>query len=222
MRLAILAVALLLVACQPPPPPRFLSQPEQSRLESVELIVVLPRSDTAVMVAPPTRTHDAVMSRRTERAAAVDRAMATLDFRSIVTAALRDELAKARHVPVRFERRVVAFPSAQGMAQAFDRSSASAVLFVEVVYFIDHDGLVLKADAGLFPKAQHLKPFRPKPDEANPIARGNALFFQSSQRTVSWVGIDYGSPPHLATEITNATAGLAAQLALLLDHGTSP
>lgn len=146
--------------------------------------------------------------------------MQAVDFQSTLTAALQQSLSKLTNVSAAFHRRIITFPSARGMNEAFDRSTANAVLFLDIIYFIDDVGLSLKGEALLFPRSEQLKRFRPKPDESNPTAPGNVIFRQTLERFVPTATINYGGPGQLEASIVDAIDNLVMQLVILLDHGT--
>jgi len=94
------------------------------------------------------------------------------------------------------------------------------VLFVQVIPYADPWSFDLKVEAQLFPRTGQLKRFRPEPDESSPTAPGNAIFRQPLQRSVPAAAIEYGRFMGAEVAIADAIANLAAQLAILLDHGT--
>ncbi|WP_421997803.1 hypothetical protein [Reyranella sp.] len=219
MRAVALALLFLLAACQEEPS-KFLTRQALASVGRIELVIVLPLRGTGITLAPFNHAFQSEMDRRRQLAAQVDWTMRSVDFRSSLAAAVTQRLATLRSVSVAFERRVITVPSTAGMNEAFDRSMADAVLFLDVIRYIDGSGLTLKGEAQLFPRADRLKRFRPQPDESNPTAPGNAIFRQTLHRVVPAATIDYGQPGQLEAAIAEALDNLALQLATLLDHGT--
>lgn len=214
-KLAVLFALLLLTACIEDPE-KLLTWQERSLMTSVELIVVHP-SDVYVAGSADPRTPQATLQRRFELKTEVDRAMATLDFPSVVTAALQEKVTKLKRLPIRLEGHAVSSASPQAWSAALDRSSADAVLIVGIARSIDDNGLRLSAYARLYPKTDQLKRFRPNPKASNPTALGNALFQKTFGEVVPDASIDDDSAQQLAATIVDATNRLAAKIADALE-----
>lgn len=109
------------------------------------------------------------------------RAMGTYDFAPDMLAATKNELSKVR--TIKFEVRPPPLDSrAEALRRSiYERSSASAVLFFYVeysfreLYGVDYV-LDFEATAVILPRTENLKKFRPQPDNADPLADGNALY----------------------------------------------
>jgi len=99
---------------------------------------------------------------------------------------------------------------------AYDRSTASAVLFFFVSYSFDEGrggyGLTFKSQALIFPKATDLKALRRRPDEANPIAEGNAIHLKKVEYY-----LPYDGGPNIREVLKLGAQALAAQLAADLE-----
>ncbi|WP_421997804.1 hypothetical protein [Reyranella sp.] len=107
------------------------------------------------------------------------RAMGTYDFAPDMLAAAKNELAAVR--TIKLEVRPPPLTSRAELRSIYERSSASAVLYFDVeysfrqLYDIDYV-LDFEATAVLLPRTERLKHLRPQPDNADPLADGNAFY----------------------------------------------
>lgn len=109
-------------------------------------------------------------------AAPILQALRTYDFRRVMLAALADDLGRVHRLRLRAPWTLSIVDSESHRRGLFDASSASAVLFCRVNYRLESGNLLVTAIAEMFPKATDLAGFRPRPNDANPIAEGNALY----------------------------------------------
>lgn len=136
------------------------------------------------------------------------------DFRAVMLKASNDALTKIDNVKVAMPLRVEVVASDSAKRIAFDQSTASAILFCNVGYRLESGNLIVIASAEIYPKIQALKQFRVKPDEVNPLDRGNAIYrktFTFSKQAVA--------PTTIKESLTEAAANVARQLAADLNHG---
>lgn len=136
------------------------------------------------------------------------------DFRAVMLKASSDALTKVEKVKVAMPLRVEVVASDSSRRITFDQSAASAVLFCNVGYRLESGNLIVTAAAEIYPKIEVLKQFRVKPDEVNPLDRGNAIYrktFTFSKQAVA--------PTTIKESLTEAAANVARQLAADLNHG---
>ena len=209
VKVGALVVLSLLSACASPPD-RFLTKQQQASVERIKLVVVLPRPNTAPaqrLLHSPGPAY--------QRLEAFDAIMQSTDFKAKLAAALKNKL---DDTVLRTQPDVVFLPWAASRKEAFEQANASAVLFLELRGMAT-TGLVLEADATLYPVSERLKKLRPKPDDSNPLSAGNAIFHQSLRYREQLGDIDFGWRRRLDTTIAEAVDSLATQLATLLNHG---
>jgi hypothetical protein len=95
----------------------------------------------------------------------------------------------------------------------YDTSRASAVLFTQVTYKLVDAKLVVAASAVMYPKAQKLKQFRGKPNDANPLDDGNAIY-----RKVFTYRSETIAPARIRQSLADGMANIAWQLATDMGH----
>jgi hypothetical protein len=136
------------------------------------------------------------------------------DFRTVMLGALTEALAKTDPVKFSIPQRVEVIDSDSSKRIVFDQSTASAILFCNVGYRLESGNLIVTVNAVMYPKTESLKQFRYKPEESNPLDRGNAIYrkyFTFSKQAVT--------PTNIKDGISDAATKLASHLADDLDHG---
>lgn len=150
------------------------------------------------------------------RAAPLKQALDGYDFRAELLQATTDALSGVRSVKVNVQPAVLTNSYDLPVRWAHDRSTASAVLFFFVSYSFDEGrggyGLTFKSQALIFPKTADLKALRRRPDEANPIAEGNAIHL----RKVEYF-LPYDGGPNIRDVLKLGAQALAGYLAADLE-----
>jgi hypothetical protein len=209
MKLGALVVPSLLTACAGPSD-RFLTKQQQAGIERIELVVLLPRPNTTLaqqFLHTPGPAY--------QRLEAFDAIMQSPAFKARLAAVFKNKL---DGTVLRTPPDVVFLSWEGSRKEAFKQANASAVLFLKL-RGIATGGLILEAEATLYPVSERLKKLRPKPDDSNPLSAGNAIFHQSLTYREQLGDIDFGWRRRLDAAIAEAVDNLAAQLATLLNHG---
>lgn len=115
------------------------------------------------------------------RAAPMVRELATYDFGADLLLAMQIELAKVSSLSVEVRPTVVTTGCSGPMRPIlFDQSTASAVLFFAVSYFLRNRGgdhiLGFSSQASIFSRTNVLWDARRMPDPSDPVADGNAVY----------------------------------------------
>lgn len=158
-------------------------------------------------------------SRRTElqaRAAILKQALDGYDFRAELLDATKATLAQVRSVKVDVRSWALTNTFDGTLRRAYADSTASAVLFFLVAYSLEEGragyGLVFRSNVFVFPKSTALKALRRRPDDADPVADGNAIH----RKTVEFF-LPYDGKADIKEVLRRGAWGLAAQLAADLE-----
>lgn len=133
-------------------------------------------ADTSAAVADDQR-RQAVSS----RFSSFVRAMGTYDFAPDMLAATKNELAKVTTIKLEVRPPPLDLRAAALRRSIYEQSRASAVLFFFVeysfreLYGVDYV-LAFDATAVILPRSDDLKKLRRRPDDADPLADGNAIY----------------------------------------------
>lgn len=137
------------------------------------------------------------------------------DFRAVMARAIADEQARRPALPMRTPWWLETVDSEDHRRGLYAAAKDGAVLFVAVRYRLEAGNLQVNADARMFPKSAALASFRPAPDDANPLAEGNAIYRKSFV-----VMRQNLSPYNVAAVLSDAAASIAEQLLADLSRDT--
>lgn len=146
------------------------------------------------------------------RAAPLKQALDGYDFRAELLQTTTDALSKVQSVKVAVQPAVLT-ESTDAMVRAVHaRSTASAVLFFLVTYSFEEGGggygLAFRSTALVFPKAAPLMALRRRPNDADPIAEGNAIHLKKVE-----FFLPYDPQADIRAVLRQGAYGLANQLA---------
>ncbi|MEI7431560.1 MAG: hypothetical protein WCL27_13985, partial [Betaproteobacteria bacterium] len=221
-----IAIILTLAGCASTPQ-LSLTKQAQTNIERVDGILTIPQNNLSVTV-PATNpgntgligaliiaaVDSARQSSAEKDAAPMIEELRDFDFRTVMLGALTEALAKTDQNKFSIPQRVEVIDSDSSKRMAFDQSTASAILFCNVGYRLESGNLIVSVSAVMYPKTESLKQFRYKPEETNPLDRGNAIYrkyFTFSQQAVT--------PSTIKEGISDAATKLARHLADDLNHG---
>ncbi|TGP43172.1 hypothetical protein EN871_15210 [bacterium M00.F.Ca.ET.228.01.1.1] len=224
-RLTLLLCFAALTGCAATPP-MSLTKQEQQNLKSVEGTLFIPQNGLAVTVVPtnPGATGllgalivagiDAARRASAEKdAAPMFDQLHDYDFRTVMKQASNDAIATLQDVKFSAPLDVETVNSSTQKRIAYDKSSASAVLFVDVGYQLQSGNLYISANAVMYPKASALLEFRKKPNDADPLDAGNAIY----RKTFNF-GKQHVAAAEIKGDLTEGANSIASQLAADLNH----
>lgn len=149
-------------------------------------------------------------------AAPVKQALQGYDFRPDLLSATQDTLTKVRSVKVDVQPMVLTDSLAGTVRSAYERSTANAVLFFLAAYSFEEGnggyGLAFRSSAMMFPKATDLRALRRRPNDADPVAEGNAIHLKTAE-----VFLPYDGRADIRDVVKQGAQALAAQLAADLE-----
>ncbi|SEK13258.1 hypothetical protein [Paraburkholderia diazotrophica] len=225
-KLSISVMCLAMLAGCAVSPTMSLTKQEQHELGEVSGTLFIPQNSLMVTVTPtnPGATgllgaliaagiDSARRANAESNAAPMFEQLRDYDFRVVMKQASNEAVAKVPDIKFSAPLDVDTVSSSSQKRIVFDKSTASAVLFVEVAYQLQSGSLYASASAVMFPKSDKLMQFRKKPSEADPLDAGNAIYrqtFSFSKQNVTAADIKSG--------LTEAAQSLAAQLAADLNH----
>jgi hypothetical protein len=165
----------------------------------------------------------AIVGRRDRRimelkayAAPAKQALQGYDFRPDLLSATQDTLTKVRSVKVDVQPVVLTDSLAGTVRQAYERSTASAVLFFLAAYSFEEGnggyGLAFRSSAMMFPKSAGLKALRRRPNDADPVDEGNAIHLKTAE-----IFLPYDGRADIREVVKQGARALAAQLAADLE-----
>lgn len=150
-----------------------------------------------------------------KQARSITDALGGFDFRSEMLKATKEKLERVDKFQVKVRPDVVTETYVSGISRVpFDQSTADALLYIGVSYVLSSSGLTFHSSAMLFPKTDALKRFRPKPNDANPVDRGNAIYSKRFK-----VQVPSSAIGNVRATFIEAANSLAAQMAADLSHG---
>lgn len=218
---------LFLAACAAPQ--ISLSTQTQTSIDQIEGVLVIRQTGLDVTVQNTNPGNTGLLgalivaaidsSRRSsaeEKATPILEELKDYDFRSVMLNEASEALRKTENNKIAIPLRSDNVGTEPSLRIAFDKSAASALLVWEVKYRMESGNLLVDATVVMYPKAPALKQYRAKPDEANPLAEGNAIYrksFSYTQQAVSANTVKDG--------LTTAAKNLARQLAADVVHGRS-
>lgn len=126
-----------------------------------------------------------------ERARLIRQALAGYDFRAVVLEAARTELAKVTSVQMSVRQDVQTNCQEPIQRVILDRSTAVNLLFYSMSYMLTESGeivLSFGSSAIVYSKSNALHEARARPDPGNPVATGNAIYFQHFHYDVPYDG----------------------------------
>ncbi|KWO59952.1 hypothetical protein WT98_30945 [Burkholderia territorii] len=207
-------------------PPMSLTKQEQHELDEVSGTLFIPQNNLIVTVTPtnPGATgligaliaagiDAAQRANANANAAPMFEQLRDYDFRAVMKQMSNDAVQTLHDIKFSAPLDVDTVSTNSQKRIVFDKSTASAVLFVDVDYQVQSGILYASARAVMFPKSNKLMQFRKKPSEADPLDAGNAIYrqtFRFSKQNVSATDIK--------SDLTEAAQSLASQLAADLNH----
>ena len=225
-KLSISVMCLTLLAACAVSPPMPLTKQEQHELGDVSGTLFIPQSGLLVTVAPTDASAGGLLgvliaagidaARRANaesNAAPMLERLRDYDFRTVMKQASDEAVAKIPEIKFSGALDVDTVGSNSQKRIVFDKSTASAVLFVDVAYQLQSGNLYASANAIMFRKSDKLTQFRQKPSQADPLDKGNAIYrrtFNFSKQNVTAADIK--------SDLTEAAQSLASQLAADLNH----
>lgn len=165
----------------------------------------------------------AIVGRRERRimelkayAAPVKQALQGYDFRPDLLSATQEALTRVRAVKVDVQPWVLTSSLSGTVRLAYERSTASAVLFFLAAYSFEEGnggyGLAFRSSAMIFPKSADLKALRRRPNDADPVDEGNAIHLKTAE-----VFLPYDGRADIREVVKQGARALAAQLAADLE-----
>ncbi|WP_146144285.1 hypothetical protein [Paraburkholderia sp. BL25I1N1] len=223
--LSLFLCSAVLAGCATTPPISLTAQ-EQHELASVTGTLFIPQSSLLITVTPTNAGAtgllgalvaagiDAARRSSAEKdAAPIIEQLRDYDFRTVMKQASNDALGTVTDVKFRAPLDVDTVASSTQKRIIYDKSSASAILFVDVGYQMQSGNLYISANAVMYPKSNELLQFRKKPNESDPLDAGNAIYrktFNFGKQNVSATDIKSG--------LTEGANSIATQLAADLNH----
>lgn len=219
VRSLLLLATVLLAACSvdgPPVPKTELAPDARPALGRIEVIVnesqtqirpeSMPSAGLTFASAVAAGFNSAWLKGRADR---INAALPTFDYPADALQATRTAFARVDRLDLTISPDVIRNGTA-GALPAYEASTASAVLFFVYGFVLEEQGAIrFEGWAWLMPKSPALKRFRPQPDDANPLAFGNAIY----RKTFRF----WKNPPSTPSEIhavfvegANAVAAKAA------------
>ena len=188
--LILFGALLALGACETHPSHRFLTKPEQAALGTIDGVLAVPDRDPAVTITPTSTggaggiagifvvaVIDGIRSARAQSdAAPIRAALQGFDFQAELLAALTTKLEALPNVKVAMRPTTIVSGNSADAARAYAESQDTSVLLMNARYSLESGDLVISLGMALYPKSEELKRFRPKPNDKDPLALGNALF----------------------------------------------
>ncbi|WP_422002452.1 hypothetical protein [Reyranella sp.] len=223
----VLVVVFGLCACEQAPvqSSRVLSKPEQAALGPVDGIVTIPQTEPDVAFTP-TGTAGAGgllgalvygiadgyrKAEAKKEARTLTDALQGFDFKEEFFAAASRRLGAVQNMKIVMRPTMNTATDTAAVRRLYDESKDASVLLVFARLGFNSGNLVLTAGATLFPKSAQLKRLRPRPDDANFLEIGNALY--RDVVTVTKASVTPATVrSSLAAAIDEATATLAANL----------
>lgn len=227
LRSIALTMAVTVLAGCATTPQVSLTKQVQANIDRVEGILVIPQNSINVTVEASNPyavggvvgalVAVAIDSKRqsiAEKAATpILESLRDYNFRAVMLDASTEELSKIDKVKFAMPLSVKADESELARRAAFDQSTASALLFCNVGYRLESGNLIVTATAEMYPKVDALKQFRIKPNTANPLDGGNAIY-----RKVFTLAKQAVTPTTVNENLSEAVAEVARQLAGDLNH----
>jgi hypothetical protein len=204
-----------------------LTKQAQANIDRVDGVLTIPQNnlDVTVPATNPGNTGllgaliaagiDSVRRSNAEKAATpMLEPLRDYDFRTVMLGASTDALTKIDKVKFAMPLRVEVVASDSAKRIAFDQSSASAIFFCNVGYRLESGNLIVTASAEIYPKTETLKQYRNKPEETNPLDRGNVIYRKTFTFTRQAV-----TPTTIKESLSEGGTNVARQLAADLNHG---
>lgn len=215
---------LVLTGCVAPP--LSLSPELQKTLGSVQAVVYVPQSNLDIDVTPGNPGATGLLGallvaaiderrRTTARGASLGLTDAARDFnfRTRMGIQLTAEFARVKSVRLVTPITVENTDSESQRRIAYDLSTSSAVLMSNVKYKLISGKIVLIATNVMYPKAANLATFRSKPNGANPLDVGNAVYRKTFMYVKEGVNAD-----NIKAGLNEGIANIAWQIAADINH----
>jgi hypothetical protein len=199
----------------------------QENIDRIDGILIIPQNnlDVTVQATNPGNTgilgaliaagiDSARQSSAEKSAAPMLEPLRDYDFRTVMLGASTDALTKLDKVKFSTPLRVELVASESARRIAFKQATASAILFCNVGYRLQTGNLVVTVRAEMYPKKDALKQFRNKPEESDPLDRGNVIY----RKTFTFVK-QAVTPTTIKDDLSEAAASVARQLAADLNEG---
>jgi hypothetical protein len=198
----------------------------QQSLDSLQAVAFVPQANLDIDVTPGNPGATGLIgalivaavdeSRRTkaqQASAGLVDALREFGFRERMSRQLDAEFARLRTPRVAGPVRLETTDSESQRRIIYDTSRASAVLFTSVSYKLVDAKLVVAGVAVMYPKAQKLMAFRSKPNNANPLDDGNAIYRKAFTYRSETIARD-----RIAQSLADGIANVAWQLASDMGH----
>ena len=189
-RIFLAALVVLLTGCASKP--LALSPQAQRGIESVHAVLYVPQTNLDVDVTPGNPGNTGLLgalivaaideARRTSAQKAlvgITDAVNGFDFRGRMSKQLSAELARVQSVRMQVPVQLEITDTDSQRRIAYDRTTASAVLFTRVNYKLIDGKLSVVATAVMYPKAKALMALRPIPNNSDVLNEGNQIYRHS-------------------------------------------
>jgi hypothetical protein len=187
--LILVGTILVLSACQPLPSHRLLSKSEQAAIGTVDAVLMVPAQAPGVTATPSSSSGGgsllgifvaaAVDGYRSAKmrsdAAPIVAALQGFDFQAELLKALTEKLGEVPNMKVIVRPTIFQSGNPADAETAYAESTAPSVMLMTVGYEIRSGDLWLSLAMALYPKSDALKQFRPRPNDGQPLDKGNAL-----------------------------------------------
>jgi len=223
--LSLILCLTILAGCATTPPMSLTTQ-EQHNLGPVSGTMFIPQNSLLVTVTPTNAGASGLLGAllvagidAARRSAAESDAAPILtqlhdyDFRTVMKTASNEAVGKIQEVKFAAPLDVDTINSSTQKRILFDKSSASAVLFIDVGYRLQSGNLYISANAVMFPKSDKLLAFRKKPNDSEPLDNGNAIYRKTFDYSLMNVGA-----ADIKGDLTEGANSIASQLAADLNH----
>lgn len=218
---------LALCACQPLPSHRLLSKPEQAALGTVDAVLLMPTQVPGVTAQRSGYSGGgsllgifvaaAVDGYRSEKARSdatpVVAALQGFDFQAELLKALTDKLEAVPNMKVVVRPTVIPSGNSADAERAYKESSDASVLLMTVGYEIRSGDLWLSLAMALYPKSEALKQLRPRPNDGQPLDKGNALL-----HITPVIKTDAVTAANIRAVVQDSIVRLARSAAAVLSH----
>lgn len=207
-------------------PELSLTRQVQEKIESVEVVLSIPQDNLDVTVRQAeggaggvlgvliAAAFDEVRLKRAEKnATPILEASRNYDFRAALSNSMNEKLSRLTKFSIRLPAQLDTVGSNSSKRIAFDHSTASALLFCHVRYWLESGNLNILVQAEIYPKSGELMGFRKTPNDGNPLDEGNAIYrkmFSHSNQAVT--------PEAIRANLSEGAESIARQLALDLEN----
>lgn len=207
-------------------PPVALTPQLQQNLSSLQVIALIPQSNLDVDVTPgnPGATgllgalivsaiDDSRRSKAQQASGGLVAALSDFGFRDRMPRQMEAEFARLSPALLTSPVQLETTDSESQRRILYDTSRANAVLFTSVTYKLVDAKLVVAAHSVMYPKSPNLMAFRPRPNNANPLDEGNAIY-----RKAFTFRSEMTAPDRIDRTLAEGMANVAWQLASDMGH----